>query len=180
MFALSIRTERLTLRPYTLADAPRVQLLAGEWDVARMVSSVPHPYPDGLAESWIGMHDAVRAAGRGYPFAVTRGDELIGSAGVDRRADGALELGYWLGKPYWGAGYMSEAAAAVVDFAMGWLAAPHIVAGALAENPASLRILTKLGFAATGVEERESKSRYGLVACNMLALSRAVWSAKRV
>jgi RimJ/RimL family protein N-acetyltransferase len=68
---LTIRTDRLLLRPFRLADAKRVQQLAGDWDVAKMLARLPHPYPDGEAEAWIATHDQTRAAGSAYPFAVT-------------------------------------------------------------------------------------------------------------
>ncbi|MBM3513841.1 MAG: GNAT family N-acetyltransferase [Alphaproteobacteria bacterium] len=180
MFTLSIRTDRLLLRPFTLTDAKRVQQLAGDNDVARWLGSVPHPYPDGYAESWIATHDALRAEGRAYPFAVTWHGILIGSAGVDRRTDGDLELGYWLGKEFWGHRLMSEAARAIVDLAFGWLGAPKVVAGFMDGNAASSRILAGLGFAGTGIESRDSKARCGQVSCNMLVLTRDAWAAKRV
>ncbi|MSO89905.1 MAG: N-acetyltransferase [Rhodospirillaceae bacterium] len=180
MLELTLKTARLVLRPFRLSDGPRIQALVGVWNVAKMLGSVPHPYPNGHAEQWIARHDGLRAAGRGYPFAVTQDGALIGSAGVDRRKDHVLELGYWIGMPYWGRGLASEAARAVVDFAFGWLAAPRVVAGFMDENAASARILAKIGFVPAGSESRDSKSRCGTVNCNMLVLTEDAWAEKRV
>ncbi|MCB2109196.1 MAG: GNAT family N-acetyltransferase [Rhodobacteraceae bacterium] len=185
MFALSIKTKRLVLRPFTPADAPRVRELADEWDIARMTASIPHPYPEGLAEKWIAAHDGVRTAGKGYPFAITLDGTLIGSVGADRNGTGALELGYWLGKPYWGRGIVTEAAAAVLDFCFGWLAVDRVYAGHLAENVASSRVLQKLGFAGDGCQERKSLALDKKVSCQMVVLTKDAWlkdtaAAKRV
>ena len=179
MFELTIKTERLVLRPFRATDAKQVQTLAGDWDVARWLSSVPHPYPDGYAEAWIAKHDQVRSEGRGYPFAVTLNGNLIGSAGVDRRKDGHLELGYWLGKAFWGQRLMSEAARAIVGFVFDWLAEARVVAGFVDGNEPSSRILMGLGFVGTGAESRDSKSQRGQVTCNMLVLTRDVWAARK-
>ena len=80
---LELKTTRLSLRPFRREDGPRVRELAGVWSVAGMVGSIPHPYPEGLAESWIGLHDELRRSGRGYPFAATLNGELIGSFGIE-------------------------------------------------------------------------------------------------
>ena len=150
MFDLTIKTERLTLRPFCPADAPRVRDVAGAYDIAKMCSSIPHPYPEGLAEQWIGMHDQRRARGRGYPFAIDVDGELAGSIGIEDGGNGEFEIGYWLNPTYWNKGFASEAVAAVLHFAFAWRALPYVRARFLSENRASGRVLAKTGFLATG------------------------------
>jgi ribosomal-protein-alanine N-acetyltransferase len=179
MFDLTIATERLILRPFRLADAPRVRELAGAWEIASMVGSIPHPYPDGLAASWIAMHDERRATGKGYPFAVTWDGDVIGSLGIEQEGDKSLELGYWFGVPYWGQGFATEAASALLRFAFGWLAQCEIVAGYIVDNTASARVLGKLGFVRTGQRKRTSRAR-GEVNCIDVSLTRDEWAAKQV
>jgi RimJ/RimL family protein N-acetyltransferase len=93
MFDLSIRTERLVLRPFVQADGPRVRELIGAWSVARHLARIPYPYPPGLAEEWIATHDAGRAAGEAFPFAVTLHNRLIGCAALhEERERGEVVL----------------------------------------------------------------------------------------
>ncbi len=174
---LELKTERLILRPFRLEDAPRVRQLAGVWEIASMLAALPHPYPEGLAESWIVQHDRLRRAGA-YPFAACRGDELIGSFGIEEPRGNGLELGYWVGVPYWGQGFATEAAQAVVDFAFKWLVRDHLRAAHLVENAASARVLAKLGFVATGRGACESRARGAALDCIRLVLKREDYLAK--
>ena len=116
---LLIVTQRLTLRPFEAADARRIAYLAGEYDVARMCGRVPSPYSLAHAQEWIAGHDRLRQRGQEYPFAITlTRDGLIGSCGVTRMPGvEAWEIGYWLGMPYWGQGFASDVARAVMDWA---------------------------------------------------------------
>jgi RimJ/RimL family protein N-acetyltransferase len=145
------------LRPFTEADAARLAYLAGDYDVAKMCGRVPHPYSMAAAHEWIGRQGPARASGGDFPFAVTAPiDGLVGCCGVHRTgdtSDGAYEIGYWFGLPYWGLGYASEAARAVMDWARDQLGAKVFLAGHFADNPASGRVLSKLGFTRTGSAE---------------------------
>lgn len=147
------QTARLTLRPFTLADAPVVGQLAGDERVAAMTLNIPHPYPAGLAASWIGGHAEAAAAGKSYTFAVTstETDELLGGISLTlnqrhRRA----ELGYWLGVPFWNQGYMTEAARAVVAFGFDDCGLHRIEATCLPRNPASARVMEHCGLQREG------------------------------
>ena len=181
MFDLNIKTDRLTLRPFRLVEAPRVRALADNVEIARMVASIPHPYPDGLAEKWIGMHSERRASGKGYPFAIALEGEVVGSIGIEDGGDGAFELGYWLGQDYWGRGFVSEAAAALVTFAFGWLSRSHLRARFISDNLASGRILARLGFTSAGPQQPIfHKVRGENVELTPLILTRDVWAAKQV
>jgi ribosomal-protein-alanine N-acetyltransferase len=143
-----ITTERLLLRPYTLDDAPELQRLIGEWDVAKTLMSVPHPYPDGAAEEFINRQHE-RAEKGEFQFAITHRKDgyLIGGIGfhqVDREAERA-EIGYWIAKPYWNNGYGTEAARAVVKFGFEVMKLNRIHAAHFSNNPASGRIMQKIG-----------------------------------
>lgn len=141
-----LNTDRLVLRSLRAGDAARVRALCGNWKVARMLARVPHPYPDGLAEEWIGAQAALWTNGEAYMFAVTLDGDVIGIVGLEGEDGGIYELGYWLGEPWWGQGYMSEAVARVLDFAFEDLKLTRVIAGYFADNPASGRIQDKFGF----------------------------------
>ena len=170
----TIRTKRLTLRPFTEADARRIAYLAGEYDVAKMCGRVPHPYTMADAYDFLGFTSQGWNASREFSFAVTAPiDGLIGSCGVwriDGGSAGAFELGYWLGRPYWGLGYASEAAQGVMDWAREQAGAHTFAAGHYLDNPASGNVLRKLGFASTGQQEL-----YGLARQTMSPAERYVW-----
>src|SRR5678809_1114491 len=114
-----LTTERLVLRPFTLSDAPEVQRLAGDRDVASTTLNIPHPYREGVAEAWISTHREHYNQGRLITFAITRrADEaVIGAISLRPHPDhDNAELGYWLGKPYWNQGYGTEAARAILRY----------------------------------------------------------------
>lgn len=171
---LTIKTQRLTLRPYQHTDAARVAYLAGDYDVAKMCGRVPHPYPIAAAYSFFDIAENGLKSGGEYAFAVTAPiDGVIGSCGVSRAGaaeDATWELGYWFGMPYWGLGYASEAARALMDWARDQLGAKAFVAGHFADNPASGSVLRKLGFARTG-----SQDLFGLARQCSSPAERYVW-----
>jgi ribosomal-protein-alanine N-acetyltransferase len=147
-------TPRLVLRPYALADAPEVQRLAGAREIAATTLTVPHPYPDGAAEAWIGTHASAWAARTAVTLAVTfrEGGGLIGAVGLTLvMADRRAELGYWIGVPWWNRGFATEASRAVIDFGFGSLGLHRIMARHLARNPSSGRVMEKLGMTKEGV-----------------------------
>ena len=111
---MSIRTERLVLRPLKLSDAARIALLAGDFDVASMTGTIPHPYSEQMAGEWIG---SALQGEEGTVFVIELDGTLIGCVGYREDEKGGAELGYWLGKPYWGQGYATEASAAMVAYA---------------------------------------------------------------
>lgn len=150
----TILTARLQLRPFTLADAPRVQLLAGERRVAATTAVLPHPYPLEAAESWINTHEK-QAADNHFTFAICLREtgELIGCCGIgEDKPHRRAELGYWIGIPWWGHGYCTEAARAVVKFTFDRLPDLHKVTSChFADNPASGRVMQKLGMTHEGL-----------------------------
>ena len=148
------------LRPFELADSRDVQRLAGDRLIADTTLNVPYPYADGLAEQWISKHRPAFDAGEALTFAVVpqQGEELIGAVGltIDRRFDSA-ELGYWIGRPFWGRGYCTEAAAAVLNYAFLELGLHRAHASHLLRNPASGRVMQKLGMVREGLRRQHVK-----------------------
>ena len=153
----TLHTARLTLRPFTAADGPRVKLLAGERAIADTTGSIAHPYEDGMAESWIAKHAEGFEAGKSLHLAVTMtaSGELLGAIGLTMSPPHRhAELGYWLGTPYWGRGYTTEAGGAMIRHGFTELGLARIYAHHLRRNPASGRILQKLGMQPEGMMRR--------------------------
>lgn len=170
----TIIARRLTLRPYQQTDAARVAYLAGDYDVAMMCGRVPHPYPIAAAYSFFDMLEQGQESGKEYAFAVTLPiDGVIGACGLSRVGEPdaeTWELGYWYGMPYWGLGYASEAARALMDWGRDQLGAKIFVAGHFVDNPASGNVLRKLGFLRTGEQDL-----FGLARQQTSLAARYVW-----
>ena len=175
----TLTTDRLTLRPLARDDAPVIQRECGNWNVARMTSRIPHPYPDGLAGDWIAEQGGKRAAGTAFNFGIVQGDTLIGVIGLEQREAGAFELGYWIAERWWGQGLATEAVTRMIAFAFDELGLDALVAGHFDDNPASGRVLAKCGFRYTGDGREWSKARDGEVSCRRFVLQRDVSAARR-
>ncbi|MCI0745805.1 MAG: GNAT family N-acetyltransferase [Verrucomicrobia subdivision 3 bacterium] len=148
-----IQTERLVLRPFVLADAPAVQRLAGSAQVADTTLMIPHPYPDGAAEGFIRQSWSDRESGEHYVFAIRLRDreELCGAMGLKMTPKHErAELGYWIGVPYWNKGYATEAGRAILRYAFETLKLHSVNAHHFARNPASGRVLKKIGMSYEG------------------------------
>lgn len=120
--------------------------LAGNWNVARMLARVPHPYTRDQAEAWIALREADWRSGGEITFCIELNGDAVGSIGLQRNASGLYELGYWLGEPWWGQEIMTEAAREVVRFALNELGAERLISGHFLDNAASGRVLEKCGF----------------------------------
>jgi|TARA_B100000315_G_scaffold242448_1_gene264633 RimJ/RimL family protein N-acetyltransferase len=115
----TLYTERLTLRPHTLDDAKELQRLIGERDIDSKTLNIPHPYEDGMAEQWIGTHQGAFDKGERVQFAIVDGEKELPIGGIGLNINKEYEnaeIGYWIGKPYWGNGYCTEAAKAVLNY----------------------------------------------------------------
>lgn len=139
------------MRALELADAERLSALAGDFDVARMTGTVPHPFSKDQAALWV---REVLAGEEGVVYGVTRDSVLIGCIGYRPKDAMHAELGYWLGKPFWGQGYATEALRAVVRHAFETDDFNYLTAGHFDDNPASAHVLAKLGFVRHGEEVR--------------------------
>ena len=149
----SLRTPRLLLRPFVFADAPRVQALAGAKEIYASTLNIPHPYADGLAEQWIASHAVQFYAGTGVTFAITlaAGGDLVGAIGLGVQPQHQRgELGYWVGVPYWNQGYCTEAAIAVIRYALEELGLHKITSRHMLGNHASERVMVKAGMRKEG------------------------------
>lgn len=138
-------TPRLVLRPLTEDDAGMVAQLAGEWLVASKTGRIPYPYELEMALDFIrAQHNAAECE---VIFAVCRqsDDALLGCVGASFDADSA-ELGYWFGQAYWGQGFATEAAQALVPYIFSLPKITQMTSSHLLSNPASGRVLQKLGF----------------------------------
>jgi ribosomal-protein-alanine N-acetyltransferase len=148
-----LETKRLILRPFCLNDAPEVQRLAGDRAVADMTINFPYPYRDGMAEEWISGHQEEFSSGHGVIFAIVSRKEgyLIGAMSLrEISKDHQATLGYWIGKPFWNQGFCTEAGWAVLDFAFMVIGIDRIRASHIARNPASGRVMRKLGMCHDG------------------------------
>lgn len=144
----TLRTARLVLRPFKMEDASTVQRLAGAREIADTTLSIPHPYADGVAEAWISRHQERFDSGRGLPLAITLGStgELVGAMGLAISPQHLRAgLGYWIGREYWNRGYCTEAARELVQFGFEQLGLQRITGEHLRRNPASGRVMRKIG-----------------------------------
>jgi ribosomal-protein-alanine N-acetyltransferase len=170
-----IQTERLVLRAISSADRPHLIELANNWRVAKNLSTMPFPYTPGSADEWIAKQDELWAGGKAIPLAITLDGRFIGGIGINVRDHQNWELGYWIGERFWNRGYVSEAAEALRDHAFEALKLELIVAGHMADNHASGRILAKLGFRYTKETPRYCLARGANVRCLDMELTRARW-----
>jgi RimJ/RimL family protein N-acetyltransferase len=148
--APAIQTERLRLRTPRPADAPRITRFADDIDVARMTTRMPHPYQLSDAEGFLAqLHNPLSKDMA--VFAIDAECEgLIGMIGFHWNEDDKPEMGYWLGKPFWGKGFATEAARAALKWAKTGWGRNVIYAGHFADNAASGAVLVKSGFLYTG------------------------------
>lgn len=149
-----LETERLRLRGLELADAPVVQQLAGDPAIAATTLTIPHPYTLDAAEAFIRWSHEAFERGEDTVFALVRKTDnvLIGAMEISpehehRRAS----LGYWVGKPYWGQGYATEAARRLIRFGFEELRLNRIYATYFTHNPASARVMQKAGMTFEGI-----------------------------
>jgi RimJ/RimL family protein N-acetyltransferase len=147
MFA---RTPRLLLRPGFPEDAPALATAIADQAIARNLANVPWPYSMRDAEAYLACpRDPILPSlliferGSGAP-------QLVGACGLARRLSGSVEMGYWIARPFWGRGYATEACRALVDIAR-TLGLPSLEGSHFLDNPASARVLEKLGFEALGI-----------------------------
>jgi RimJ/RimL family protein N-acetyltransferase len=155
-----VRTDRLLLRPGWIEDAAEVQrAISSDPAIARNTARVPWPYTLADAKAYLSMAKDANAP-TCLVFARTSGQpKLVGCVGIHPDERGH-ELGYWIARPYWGMGFATEAADALLRSARESLKLECIHSGHFADNPASGRVLRKLGFRPTGqVVKRHSVAR---------------------
>jgi RimJ/RimL family protein N-acetyltransferase len=168
-----LETERLCLRTPRLEDAKRVAALVNDRRIAENTARIPHPYALADAREWIA--DANKKDGEAA-FVIIAAGEIIGGCGYHSR-DGVPEIGYWIGVPFWGNGYATEAARALIDHAFGDRGYPMLVAGARISNPASRRVLEKCGFQWTGVGLYRIRAIQSSAPLDRFRLERGIWAS---
>lgn len=170
-----LQTTRLTLRPYALSDLSALIPLIGAREVAATTLRIPHPYSESDARQFIASAQQSLLDGSEVRLAIIlrESDALCGGVGLRLEPDHRrAELGYWIGVPYWGHGYATEAAAALVEYGFATLQLNRIYASHITKNPASGTILRRLGMQHEGIlrghnlkwEEFHDIEMYGMLA----------------
>jgi len=174
-----LETGRLLLRAPKLDDAKVIARLANNRKIAEMTALIPHPYGVDDAKAWI---ESLSEEGQGWTFAVTAKAEagsLIGACGYGRRHDDEPEIGYWIGEPYWGRGYATEAVRAVIDHLFSATELDSLSAGCRVTNLASRRVIEKCGFQWTGAALFRVRALGASVPADRFRLERGIWASLR-
>lgn len=174
----ALTSPRLLLRPLRLSDAGPMALWCGQYRVASMLARVPHPYPPGAAEAYIERVLGGRSGEQVWALDGTPSGaaEFLGVVGLKGAPGDAVRgFGYWVGPPAWGLGYATEATATVLDAAFADPELAAIETSVYTDNPASRRVLEKLGFRVTGEDTKFCPARGTLVPEFCLRLERAGW-----
>ncbi|MGC1459117.1 MAG: GNAT family N-acetyltransferase [Steroidobacteraceae bacterium] len=146
-------TARLHLRPPIATDAEAIIAIVGDWEVARRLSRVPHPY--GYADFRFFLEQIVVNEPT-WAIVLRETNELAGAIGMAPHRDGeSAELGYYIARSHWGQGLATEAGQAIVRLGIEEIGYPRLTSGYHADNPASGRVLAKLGFRHVGFSNRE-------------------------
>lgn len=171
---------RLKLRPLRAEDAPVLVRLLDDWDTVRLTANIPRPYTQDDAHDFIALMNERRARGQGTALALerTQDGQLVGCVGFGLGEGGGAELGYWLGREYWGQGLITEAMRRLIRHLLGDLGFTHVWASVHPDNHASKRVLEKLGLAPAGHQVVEQPARGESVVMPLFALSRADWQAR--
>ena len=175
-----LETERLVLRAPRPEDAKAIVTLAADRRIAENTLRIPHPYTLPDARAFL---DSVNRPGGEIVFLITTrrtglpDDDVIGACGIARLDGKQPEIGYWLGVPFWGQGYATEAARAVIDYAFGDLGYELLLGGARVSNPASRRVLEKCGFQWTGVGLYRIRAIKSSAPVDRFRLDRRLWAS---
>lgn len=156
----SLRTPRLLLRPFSMEDAPEVARLCGDRAIAETTLAIPHPYELAHAIDFLAGRPESFESGRAVDFALTLQENgaLVGAIGVMiEREHSRAEVGYWIGVPYWGRGYATEALRAVLAWGFENAGLQRIFAHVFPRNAASARVLEKAGLKPEGTLRRHFK-----------------------
>ena len=153
-----LETRRLVLRSPQAQDVSRLAALANDAAIARMTLRMPHPFSTTDAEAFV-INVAGQDPASARTFLIEHEDNgPVGVLGIFQDKDLAPEVGYWIGRPFWGRGYATEALDGAIAWASRTWKRRALVAGHFADNPASGRVLEKAGFLYTG-EVRRGFSR---------------------
>jgi RimJ/RimL family protein N-acetyltransferase len=170
-----LKTARLILRAPRFEDAEAIAALVNDRRIAENTSRIPHPY--GLADAQAFLTAANTDDGEiAFVICSTSGG-IVGCCGIAKLNGETPEIGYWLGVPFWGKGYATEAARALIDHAFGDFRYDTLLAGARVSNPASRRVLEKCGFQWTGVGLYRIRALASSAPCDRFRLDRGLWAS---
>lgn len=172
----ALTTARLILRTPRPEDAETVAALINDRRIAENTARLPHPYTLADAQAFIA---SAQTSEELSLFVTLHDGTLVGGCGLGRLRGDVPDIGYWYGVPYWGRGYASEAAQALVDHAFADLGHELLHAGARVSNPASRRVLEKCGFEWTGVVLQRSRALGSSVPCDRFRLTRERWASRK-
>lgn len=181
-------TDRLILRKPAPSDVEQIERLLNDKEIASNTRSIDYPYPKGGAIKWIESQNKLRACGDAYVFSICEKAaqqnnenenglanqlKMIGAIGFEiNKTDENAELGYWIGREYWNRGYCTEACRRVIEFGFETLGLQKICSHHLKRNPASGRVLEKVGMTFEGLRRKhvrkwgvfEDVAFYGILA----------------
>lgn len=169
-----LMTERLVLRAPRIEDAKAVAALANDRRIAENTLRIPFPYKYADAMQWIG---AANMRPGEETFLILRDDDVVGACGFDLREGPDPEIGYWIGAPFWGNGYATEAVRGLIDHAFGARGHAMLNAGARVSNPASRRVLEKCGFQWSGVALYRFHAINSSAPCDRFRLEQGIWTS---
>ncbi|TPI98757.1 GNAT family N-acetyltransferase [Mesorhizobium sp. B2-8-1] len=169
-------TERLVMRAPCESDIAQLVELADNRHVAEMLARMPHPYGEAEARAFLAMAKS-RRAGIAYALTLAGTETFVGCAGLNT-TDRGLELGYWIGEPYWKRGFATEASHALVDLAFQRTNIQVLHASTRVINPASRRVIHKCGFQYAGQGMLNSIVA-GQVPVERYRLDRKTWTSLR-
>jgi RimJ/RimL family protein N-acetyltransferase len=168
-----IVTPRLRIRRPHPSDVGALARLAGDYAICSMTTRMPYPYAEGDARAFVALVAAQNRRTENTFVIETDPDGLVGAVGFHQPQGQLLEMGYWIGRPFWGRGYATEAANAALSWAAHDWRRKLVVAGHFADNEASGQVLVKTGFLYTGeIQKRHSRARQQTVDTRMM-----VWLA---
>ena len=149
-----LHTDRLILRK-AISGQEKISLVSqvGDWEVVKWLANVPYPYIYDDLEDYLLISDSNQ-----FDLNIFLGNQLIGRVGLTLDGDNYYDLGYWIGKDYWGKGYATESSKYLLEYALGKLDSPKIKSGYFIDNLPSGNVLKKLGFKEVGIEKRYSDS----------------------
>jgi RimJ/RimL family protein N-acetyltransferase len=178
---LRIETPRLWLRWPRASDAKAIAALAAEPEVAKLTARVPHPFPPGAAAEFIltSRSENARASSLTLVLAPKRnGAEPIGCITLRPRGEGIFSLGFWLGKPHWGRGLMTEAVRELIDLAFRTTDVQEMQTYVLFGNHSARRILERCGFELSGQKVASRPARSDPAEVQSFSLTREVWLSR--
>ncbi len=170
-------TERLVLRIPRGDDVTELVELANNRRLAEMLARMPHPYRLQDADAFLTRVRNGETKGCTYAITLSESGAFIGCAGLENREAG-LEIGYWIGEPYWGRGYATEAAHALVDLAFRATDIDRLNVSCRVTNTASRRVIHKCGFQYAGQGMMDSAVA-GKVPVERYQLDRRTWVSLR-